>query len=226
MDGIHDMGGMDGFGPVHVEEDEPVFHEPWEGWVLAMLIALIDDGAFNTDELRHARERADPVHYLRSSYYELMLTGLEMLLVEKGILSADEVRDRIQRFADAPEENLSERRDPELADDLLDFAYHGTQAESHDDGSFTFDIGDEVVVGNEHPAGHTRCPRYVRRARGVIVRIDGTYSVPDVHAHGGDDAEPVYNVRFDAVELWGDAAEEGAVHLDLWERYLEPVPKA
>jgi len=69
------------------------------------------------------------------------------------------------------------------------------------------------------PAGHTRCPRYLRGARGTIARVQGLDGVPDV-----DNAviEPVYAVAFDSRELWGDDVERHLVHADLWERYLEP----
>jgi nitrile hydratase len=91
MDGIHDLGGMHGFGPIRPERDEPVFHQPWERRVFGMMIATFAGGQFNVDQFRHAIERMAPAHYLESSYYEHWLTALETLLVENGALTGDEL---------------------------------------------------------------------------------------------------------------------------------------
>ena len=91
MDGIHDLGGMEGFGPVVPEEDEPVFHAEWERSVLCHVLAVSVAGYFEAGELRHAQERIPPAEYLRSSYYERWLRGLETLLVEKDIVTAAEL---------------------------------------------------------------------------------------------------------------------------------------
>src|SRR5688572_19732999 len=76
MDGVHDLGGMHGFGPVEREADEPVFHAPWEAVVVAIRRSRIMGRFFNIDEFRHGIERMDPAHYLGSSYYERWLDGL------------------------------------------------------------------------------------------------------------------------------------------------------
>ena len=94
MNGAHDLGGMDGFGAVEAEPNEPVFHAEWERRVFAMTVAMGFYGAWNIDMSRHARERADPAEYLRSSYYEKWLSGLETLLVEKGLVTAEELAAR------------------------------------------------------------------------------------------------------------------------------------
>jgi len=225
MDGIHDLGGMDGFGTVEIEADEPVFHEPWEGWVYSLQVAGMGNGAFNIDEFRHSIERLPPADYLESSYYERWLAGVEQLFVEKGVLDPDAIAER-QAALDAGE--------AAFPDDANSDAYGRIAAGLRE----TFDVdrperepafaaGDRVRVRNLHPDGHTRCPGYARRAEGVVEAVRGTEVVPDSRAHGGDDAEPVYNVRFDAAELWGpEEAESGGVHLDLWERYLEPATES
>ena len=222
MDGIHDLGGMDGFGPVETEADEPVFHEPWEGWTYSLQVAGMGTGAFNIDEFRHAIERLPPGEYLESSYYERWLAAVEQLFVENGVLDPASI--------DAMEAALSSG-EATFPDDPGVDAYGRIAAglrENFDvdrpEQEPAFAVGDRVRVRNRHPEGHTRCPRYVRRAEGVVEAVRGTEVVPDSRAHGGDDAEPVYNVRFPAEELWGEEeAEGGGVHLDLWERYLEPA---
>ena len=94
MNGAHDMGGMDGFGPIDPDPNEPVFHGDWERRVFAMTVAMGFYGAWNIDMSRHARERMDPAEYLRASYYEKWLYGLETLLVEKGLITAEELATR------------------------------------------------------------------------------------------------------------------------------------
>jgi nitrile hydratase subunit beta len=93
MSRIHDVGGMQGFGPVEQEADEPPFHADWEAHVFAINRALIGRGVYNLDEFRDAIERMPPQQYLASSYYEKWLHAVTTLLVEKGVLSAREVAD-------------------------------------------------------------------------------------------------------------------------------------
>jgi len=89
MNGVHDLGGMHGLGPIDIEQDEPVFHHEWERRVFGMFLPVFATGAFNIDEFRHAIERMGP-KYLATSYYEHWLAAFETLLVEKGVISADE----------------------------------------------------------------------------------------------------------------------------------------
>jgi nitrile hydratase len=91
MNGIHDMGGMHGMGPIVREADEPRFHEPWEGRVFGMFFTNFAEGHFNVDMFRHAIERMGQAEYLESSYYEHWLHAMETLLVERGVLSREEI---------------------------------------------------------------------------------------------------------------------------------------
>ncbi len=99
MNGIHDLGGMDGLGPIEREADEPVFHDDWERQVFGMFILTIVGGLFNDDEFRQSRERLEPVKYLRYRYYEQWLLAVQRLLVEKEILSMDEIARRMKELA-------------------------------------------------------------------------------------------------------------------------------
>jgi nitrile hydratase beta subunit len=207
VDGVHDLGGRDGFGLVEVEQNEPVFHEAWEGHVFALAGALMTHGLFGTPEFRYAIERMRPDHYLAASYYERWLTALASLVVEKNVLGHDQLRQSVAE--DFP---LSGRmRVPRGGPPGPDV----TEAR--------FRVGDGVRVRNMHPRGHTRCPGYVRGRRGTVVRYDGPCNFDDVEAHcDAARLEPLYCVQFDAVELWGDDAEaNAAVHVDLFEAYLE-----
>jgi nitrile hydratase subunit beta len=208
MNSVHDLGGMDGFGPVEVEANEPVFHETWERRVFgtAAAMALQRPRLYRTDTFRHAIERMDPVHYLSSSYYEHWLTGLATLLIEKGVVTGAELDAKCAgRFPlSQPVRHAAPPIPPSVSEPR-------------------FAVGAAVIVRNLHPLGHTRCPRYVRGKRGAVARVDERSPLPDVAAHSDQPCEQYsYNVRFDGRELWGangGAAE--AVHIDLWESYLE-----
>jgi nitrile hydratase len=207
VDGIHDLGGMLGLGPVDAEPAEPVFHEPWEGRVFGLAASLSVLGA-NTPMFRHAIERMDTTHYLTSSYYEHWLTAIATLAVERGVVTHGDLDDRAGPFP------LSR---PVAARPLPD-ALGGAPADET-----RFAVGDHVRVRNVHTPGHTRCPDYVRDRVGEVVRVDGPDPVPEVEAHREEKVlEPVYCVRFTCAELWGDGAEPDAtVTIDLYERYLD-----
>jgi nitrile hydratase beta subunit len=205
VNGIHDMGGVDGFGRVEIETDEPVFHHPWERAVFGCSSAVLAHRIARGDAFRHAIERMDPAHYLGSSYYEHWLTGVATLLVERGVVSVAELEARAGGgFPLAG---------PVLAKDLPAVTRRKAPR---------FRVGTAVRVANRHPAGHTRCPRYVRGRRGVIVRVDGAYPLPDVAAHADRPCDDhTYGVRFTARELWGPGAGANeTIHVDLWEHWL------
>ena len=204
MDGIHDLGGMHGHGPVAIEPDEPVFHAPWERRAARIVFGAFGTGRFNAGEYRHAIERMEPAWYLSSPYYEHMLTGVTTCLVEKGAIDQAELDARLGAPFDLAQPPLAPRLDEPGASS-------STPA---------FSVGDVVQVWDEHPPGHTRCPRYVRGRRGAVVRVDGVFSVPDVEAHCDRHREErTYSVRFEADELWDEPGDP--VHVDLWESYLE-----
>lgn len=223
MNGIHDLGGMHGFGPVEREENEPLFHAEWERSVVAINNAARSRGLFNIDEFRHGIERMDPAHYLASTYYEHWLDGITRILIEKGAINPDDLEARAAFFAEHPETPITEvvsapaERLPASAE-----AMRWSVREAHAPARFA--PGDRVITRNIHPAGHTRLPRYARGKRGVIHALHGVHVFPDTSAHGrGEQPQPLYSVAFDAQELWGDAAEPNqTVYLDLWESYLLP----
>ena len=224
MDGVHDLGGMQGFGPVEREENEPVFHAVWEAAVLAMQHAGRSRGLFNIDEFRHGIERMAPAHYLRATYYEKWLEGITRVLVEKGVVGAEELAARRVFFEGKPDASSATTlpgpppargaSNPRWAEDFI----RETGATPR------FAPGDAVCTREMHPPGHTRLPRYARGKRGVVHLCHGIHVFPDTNAHGqGEQPQPLYSVRFDARELWGESAEPNqAVHIDLWESYLLP----
>jgi hypothetical protein len=85
VDGVHDLGGLHGFGAIPIEIDEPLFHEPWEARVWAMWGAVSP----TIDRFRWTIERMPPPEYLSSSYYERWLWAFERLAAEQGLLDSD-----------------------------------------------------------------------------------------------------------------------------------------
>jgi nitrile hydratase subunit beta len=206
VDGIHDLGGMQGFGPVAHAPSEPAFAHEWEATARALLMAVADAVDASGGEFRHSIERMEPAHYLTSGYYEHWLTGAATLAVEHGLVTVCELEARAGgRFP------LS---GPVLAPRVVDAG--------SDIDEPRFMVGDRVRVREWHPAGHTRCPGYVRGKAGVVLRVHGASSVPDIEAHGTVRRfEPTYSIRFDADELWRDGQRGVSVHVDLWDSYLE-----
>src|ERR1051326_5872861 len=93
VDGIHDLGGMQGFGPVGHSPAEPVFHEQWEARARALMEVVLGAIGPTGGEFRHAIERMDPGHYLTSSYYEHWLTAAATLAVEHGLLTREDLEE-------------------------------------------------------------------------------------------------------------------------------------
>ncbi|MFB6131025.1 MAG: nitrile hydratase subunit beta [Salinigranum sp.] len=214
MNGVHDMGGMHGFGRVPVEADTP-FHDDLDRVMFAMHMLCMSHGVYNLDEMRDARERIPPAEYLRASYWERDLIGIETLLVENGHLTEAELAAWKESF----DGEVPEREDPD----------HRRHARAHfeadrfkeiEDREPRFEPGDEVIVRNRHPEGHTRVPRYVRGARGEVRKAYGTFHLPDALVEGEERPEQCYSVRLDASDLWGEDTSADALCIDMWESYL------
>ncbi|MCL2393751.1 MAG: nitrile hydratase subunit beta [Acidimicrobiaceae bacterium] len=215
MDGVHDMGGIDGFGPVEREQHEPTFHAPWEGRVLALTRAMGAARAWNLDMSRFTLERLPPAVYLTSSYYERWLLGLEANLVDHGIVAPDELAARRSlRHAPPPPGRLT-------VEQAAGFPGRGS-FERPATRPARFGVGEAVRARNLHPAGHTRLPRYVRGHAGTVVAVHGCHVYPDSSVRGDEDPQWLYAVRFEGPELWGpDADPHLQVSVDAFEPYLE-----
>ena len=222
MNGAHDLGGMHGFGPINAEPEaeEPVFHAGWEKRVFGLVRAVGALGKWNSDMSRYARERQHPVDYLRHSYYENWLAGLEKLLIEAGLVTMEELASgKASQLAD---EDLRKHLLP--AEEVAATVVRGSSAAMPADAPPRFRLGDRVRARNRHPAGHTREPRYVRGRAGVIHEHHGAHVLPDLSAEGVRVGRHLYSVRFEALELWGENAQSNsAVYVDLWDDYLEPT---
>jgi len=221
MNGIHDMGGMQDMGPIDREENEPVFHHPWEGRVFAINRALGAWGKWNIDAGRHVIERFPPADYLQMSYYEKWLARSLELLVKSGLVTHEE----IETGKPAPgSPKGSQKATPPLTAAGVP-GLRGNYLRPEAEARARFAVGQPVRARNMNPEGHTRLPRYARGKRGEVVRCHGIFVFPDTNAHFlGEQPQHVYSVRFTARELWGeDASPRDSVCLDMWESYLDHV---
>jgi nitrile hydratase subunit beta len=217
VNGVHDMGGMDGFGKVEPEPNEPMFHQRWEGRVLAMVRALGAAGAFNIDTSRFYREALPPDVYLASSYYKKWLLGLEDMLIAKGFIGRDEVAGGHALQPARPLEHGKFTVDD--VERIMVRGQFGREAMA----PAKFKAGDRVRAKNIHPTSHTRLPRYTRGHVGVVERNNGCHVFPDSAAtDGGENPQWLYTVVFDGSELWGDDADPTVkISIDAFEPYLE-----
>lgn len=216
MNGVHDMGGMHGFGAVEPEpEGGSPFHHAWEARAHALNLA--SPTRSNIDAGRHRRELIPPAEYLAMSYYEKWFRGLTELLLLHGLVTPAEMASgKADPAAPKGQPRFTGAEVPKVLTTPGSYVREVTEAPA-------FQPGDRVRARNLNPEGHTRLPRYVRGHVGVVERRHGAHVFPDVNAHGGgEDPRHLYSVRFTARELWGESASpKDSVALDLWEPYLE-----
>src|SRR4051794_17779166 len=216
-DGIHEMGGMHGFGPAVFPGSDDTYHERWEPRVFALSM-LVGMARLGRGSGRAIREEMAPAEYLRASYYERWLWSTEQRLLRSGTIAAEDVDAWVERLrAGAEPPRHSDPGQVELA--LADSRKAEPLAPA---GTTLFAVGDRVRVKRMRPEGHTRCPRYVRGAPGVVEDVRGADAFPDIGPYEGPE-EAVYSVVFRSEELFGPSAEGSwTVRLDLYESYLEP----
>jgi nitrile hydratase len=218
MNGVHDMGGMHGMGPIEHEKNEPVFHEWWEGRIYALTrVVRAGGGRQNLDNSRYRLERLPPAEYLRMSYYERWAARLVNQLIENGVATREEIESGTPAAG-------SPKADAALTADMVP-AMVTRRNSARRDAAVTprFKVGQRVRARNINPTGHTRLPRYARGKAGVIVRDHGVFLFPDTNAEFlGEKPQHVYSVRFTARELWGaQASSRDFIHLDMWDDYLD-----
>jgi nitrile hydratase subunit beta len=202
MDGMHDLGGKQGFGTVRYTLNAPAFHAAWEVRANSLYAFAVRLGIFNMDEYRHAIERMEPRHYLAASYYERSLTSLATLCIEKGVMTREELERRAQGFVPLAAPSAPGR----------------TNAAARQ----RFKPGDRVRVRLDCVPGHMRMPGYIRGKAGVVVSESPTYPFPDAHAHSVEaQDEPTYDVRFRSEDLWPDSSDAALVHVAVFQSYLE-----
>jgi nitrile hydratase len=163
MDGMHDLGGKEGFGPVRHAEGTAVFKAAWEPRANALYSLAVRLGIFNMDEYRHAIEQMEPRHYLAARYYERSLTGFATLCTEKGVVSRDELEN--------------------LAEGLFPLSRPSAEGRPNAFPCETFEIGDRMRVKNEFVSGHVRILATFAEKIGIVVAESALYPFPDAAAH-------------------------------------------
>lgn len=217
MNGPHDMGGMQCYGAVDPEKDEPIFHDDWEKRALAMTVGMGFAGKWNLDISRFVRESLPADFYLTKSYYQIWIAGLQKLMLERGMITENELQSgqlevpgvEVKRVVSEEEmPSALAAGGPVDRDAILEPGFAASE---------------RVRALNINPQGHTRLPRYVRGKVGEIVSVQGCHVFPDSNAKSqGENPEWLYSVAFQSQELFGPDAEEGnVVMLDCWGAYLE-----
>ncbi len=217
MNGVHDMGGMHGMGPIRPDKDELPFHAPWEGRVHALNRAMRALRLWNLDADRYALESLPPADYLRMTYYERWFTRLTVQVVKYGLVTGEEMQSG--KAAEG-----SAKATPAMTVAMApSFLSRGLPSSKDPKVAPRFKVGQQVRARNLNPTGHTRLPRYARGKMGRIHRDHGVYSFPDTDAHSlGEKRQHVYSVRFAARELWGEgASSRDSVYIDMWDDYLD-----
>lgn len=220
MNSIHDLGGMHGMGPLPLEENEPVFHADWERGAFGINILLLMSGAYTADESRHSMEKIPALHWLASPYYEHWVDGMDRMLVEKGICTADELR---TGKAVTPMADWAKSLQAVPVEAIATACATNHPVTGKAENGPRFKVGDKVRAININPKTHTRLPRYIRGHVGTVASHPDAFLFADTRAHGqGDCPQHVYSVRFEGAELWGpDAGPKDAVYIDLYEPYIE-----
>lgn len=230
MNGIHDLGGTDGMGAVNNDRGtEPVFRADWEKAAFSMFAQGARAGLYTLDEFRHSVEKMGPAEYLLSNYYEHWTHAVEHFAEQKGLIDPDELGKRTQHYLDNPDAPLPERSDPELLDFVNTAVKEGFDASRKSDKSPAFSVGDQVVVAEDSPYGHTRRAGYIRGKTGEITATHGTWVYPDVSGNGGgDEPEHLYTVKFTGMELWGKWVGDPneVVYFDIFEPYITTTTAA
>lgn len=225
MDGLHDMGGMEGFGPVpYVPAAATRLAARWEAFAGAALFALIRAGVTNLDAHRHRIERIDPTRYLPITYWGRWLAAVESAAVDQGVATTAEIEAAVEAGGHHPSSSAPPPPMHPVA---------GLESRRNAPGFIRpieaeprFAVGDRVrTLAHAPQRGHHRLPRYCRGRRGEIVRVYPAFTFPDTMAHDrGENPAYVYAVGFAATELWGPGADPSQrLHLDLFEPYLLPA---
>jgi len=205
MDGVHDMGGRQGFGPVAITDSNRVpFKADWEIIASALMGRLVGKQLFNMDEYRHAIERMDARDYMAASYFERTFSSAATLCVEKGVITREELQ--------------------AVVGDRLPFARPAAAGRVQTAPLAAIAVGDRVRVKSEYVSGHNRMPAYIRGKTGVVVSMSKPYPFPDASAHGlASPKQCTFDVCFQASTLWPESSDDAEVHVGVFHGYLQKV---
>lgn len=225
MNGAHDVGGMHGFGALPPEQTEP-FRQEWERLTFALMMTLTcHTQLWSDNENRYAVETMGNLEYLTASYFERWLHAIETLTVRRGLFTRRELTERAEQLASGRYRTPRPSPDPVLTEQIVSSVRQRSDGRQSSTIQPRFGTGDQVNTTRDSPEGHTRLPRYARGCPGTIVALRGIHIFPDTEAMGnGEHPQPLYTVRFEASDLWGNATRtRDAVMVDLWENHLHPA---
>lgn len=216
MNGMHDVGGMDGFGPIDIEKNEPVFHHPWESKAFAMNMLMFGWRKWNVDKFRSSIEKLTPRQYLALSYYQRWVTSLADRGIEAALFTAEDVK----AGHAAPG---SPKLTPPIKAEMIPVRFKTPRNYARPvDTKPMYKVGDKIRTVTDSPEGHTRLPRYARGRDGVIIHYHGATVFADSSANGNENPQHLYAVRFSARELWGQQGDpRDSITLDLYEPYFQ-----
>jgi nitrile hydratase beta subunit len=217
MDGIHDLGGREGFGPVDVNEPEEQFHEPWEARLRCIVNAMSRAPDWNIDWFRHCRELIDPIDYLSRPYFDQWMQTYAAMMVNSGIATVAEIA------AGKSNSSATGVTAPMTVEQARTANLGKRRFDAEIDAPPRYAVGNTVRTLRQGQSTHTRLPAYVRAHTGRIEKHHGAHVMADSNALGNKRHEHLYTVGFDASELWPDAPARDKVMLNLWESYLEPA---
>ena len=216
MDGIHDLGGRQGYGPIDVNEPPEPFHAPWEARLFGITRAFTRPAMFSIDLFRHVRECIDPTEYLSRGYYDQWLLAYAVMMVDAGAVTVEELATGKSAKA------IPNTPPPMTPEKVATLTKAMSRFDRELDTGPAFAPGDKVKTMSFGSRGHTRLPQYARGREGRIESFRGVHILPDTNMAGDGPAQPLYTVSFLAADLWPEAAgRKDHVYLDLWERYLE-----
>ncbi len=216
MDGVHDLGGMQGFGPIPVESGDADFRhiEEWEKRMWGLARSNLAPG-ITIDWFRHCIERMEPADYLDYAYFNKWCANYFVLMLDNGTITTDEIR---RGHVEVPDQIAAVQT---LGDVLESTRRSNASFEMEPSTESLFAVGQRVETNRFAHASHTRLPRYARGVSGTIIAHHGAHALPDRGAEGIEQGEHLYTVAFAATDLWGgDADPRDDVTLDLWESYF------
>lgn len=214
MNNVHDMGGMQGFGPIEIDDPKVVFHDNWERRAFALIVATNTAGQWNIDRSRAVRESLPPLQYLSNTYYQIWLDAFEKQLLETGMVTEQELQSGQEIGPGKPGvKALSAKQLPAAL-------ARGWPSERPTTSTAKFKLGQRVRTIEAHPRTHTRLPAYCRDKEGIITGLHGMHVFPDKSAHGPDEPQWMYTVEFAADEIWGADTTANTISLNCWEPYL------
>ncbi len=216
MDGPHDLGGREGFGPVKMEDAYEPFHEPWEGRAFGMVLSAGGDAGWSIDWFRHCRELIHPIDYLERPYFDQWLQTLTAQMIEAGFLSMEEIVSWTAAARAAPD------YPPATLEKITARVTNPASFAVEIDTPPQFAEGDRVRTRRFGHSGHTRLPGYARAREGTVHAHHGAHVFADASAAGEKRGEHLYTVAFEAAEPWPEAQDRrDKVFIDCWESYLE-----